>query len=685
MNMITDVTIKTKNLGLLFGSMLLLALVTVVIVSMESENVLLEKSYNTLVTSRDMKANQIETFFHERVADIKVMSINDNVINLTKDLIYVHKELKVKAKDKYPVDNPLAKEKISARDDFFQFYAKEYGYYDVFIVCSKHGHVMYSQARESDFGENVGSGHLKDSGLAEVWKKVKELKRAVYVDMKPYAPSNGDPAMFLGAPVYIDGEIKSILVFQISDSAINEVMQFRHGYGESQEDYLVGQDKLMRSDSYLDPKTHSLKASFSNPSTGKIDTFASRAALSGKKDIHLIIDYNGNSVLSAYEPLKVGEDLNWAILSEIDEAEVMIAPHEFRNSIIFASVIIFIIAIGIASFLLNVALVRPLKELEDRAKDLAHGEGDLTQRLHIEGNNEIAEVSRYINSFIEKVQETIVQAKSSSNENSSISEELSRTSLQIGKKAEEESAIVGDVSSKGNALQVILKTAIDDAKDTEDELNSAEEALEKTNNIIIALSDDISVRSSAEAELAKKLATLSSDAQQVKVVLDVIGDIADQTNLLALNAAIEAARAGEHGRGFAVVADEVRKLAERTQKSLSEINATISVIVQSITDASEAISINATEIEKLSDNANIAQGEISSSVNVMDVAVKKVDEMVDGYVRNGTSIQEMLDRIEVVNELSVSNARSVEEIASASEHLASMTAKLNNLLESYKT
>ncbi len=294
-------------------------------------------------------------------------------------------------------------------------------------------------------------------------------------------------------------------------------------------------------------------------------------------------------------------------------------------------------------------------------------------------------MSKDINSFIQKVQDTITQAKETSNENASVSEELARTSLQIGQKAEEESVIVGEVSSQGRDLQVVLSTAIENAKHTEEELNGAEHSLEKTNQLVVTLADDISVRSHAEAELADKLSSLSSDAQQVKGVLEVIGDIADQTNLLALNAAIEAARAGEHGRGFAVVADEVRKLAERTQKSLSEINATISVIVQSITDASEAISLNATEIEKLSENANTAQSEISSSVSVMNDAVKKVDDMVKGYVDNGKVIQVMIDKVDVVSDLSVSNARSVEEIASASEHLSAMTAKLNDLLSSYKS
>ncbi len=677
--------IKTKNLILSFLGMLFMASVITYIVSTQSKEILMKKSYDTLVSARDSKIEQIESFFNKKIQDINILAKSEDVSSLVKNLIHAHDVINVKSNEKYPINNELIKKYTKQAEDFFHFYAKEYNYYDVFIICAKHGHVMYTEAKESDYGANVGSGPLKDSGLGEVWRKVKELKRAVFVDMEPYAVSAGAPAMFLGIPVYIDGEFKSVLVFQISDIAINKIMKFRAGYGKTQEDYLVGQDKLMRSDSFLDPKGHSLKASFANPVVGKVDTKASIAALSGKKGIEVIIDYNHNPVLSAYSPIHIGKDLNWAIMSEIDEAEVMIVPSEFRNYIMIASIIIFLIVFFISSIALNFTLVKPLKELEDRAQDLAQGEADLTQRLILQGDDEITRVSAHINGFIQKVQDTIVQAKQTGSENASVAEELARTSLQIGKKAEEESVIVNEVSVQGQELQNILDVAIDYAKNTEAELNGAEQTLNSANELIITLADNISIRSSAESELAEKLGTLSTDAQQVKGVLEVIGDIADQTNLLALNAAIEAARAGEHGRGFAVVADEVRKLAERTQKSLSEINATISVIVQSITDASDAISLNAIEIEKLSENANGAQSEIATGVDVMDIAVKKVDDMIAGYIENGKAIQSMIDKVDVINELSVSNARSVEEIASASDHLSSMTAKLNELLASYKS
>ena len=329
-------------------------------------------------------------------------------------------------------------------------------------------------------------------------------------------------------------------------------------------------------------------------------------------------------------------------------------------------------------------IISKLGTLQAAAYDLAKGEGDLTQRINVPEGDEIHEVAENINAFIEKVQGTVSEAKISSAENTSIAKTLSDASLVIKGKTEQEAQIVKDVASEGSALQNVLQVSIEQAKTTKADIDQAGTVLKGANDQIIHLANEVQTRAREEVELAQRLEQLSSDVTNVKEVLTVISDIAEQTNLLALNAAIEAARAGEHGRGFAVVADEVRKLAERTQKSLSEINATIGVIVQSVMDASEHITANAKEIEKLSEYANSAESEINTSVESIERSIIQVDETVSGYISNSETVQSMVAKVGKIESISSENSKSVDEIAAASSNLSQMTVKLNNMLEEYR-
>jgi methyl-accepting chemotaxis protein len=543
---------------------------------------------------------------------------------------------------------------------------------------------MYSAAKESDYGANLSIGPLKDSGLAEAYRLAITNERPTFVDMKPYAPSNNAPAMFLSTPIVVNAQIQAVLVFQISDESINKIMKYRIGYGDTQEDYLVGSDKLMRSDSYLDPKGHSLQASFANPSTGSVDTEASREALSGKTNTKIVIDYNGNPVLSSFSTIKIGEDFKWAILSEIDEAEVLIVPNNIRNSLIISVLLILAIIIAVTIAMVNKGLIKPINKFKDTLLTIGKDK-NLTLNVSEDAPLEISQMARSFNDLLSDLKDLIETSKLSSSENASISHELSTTAMGVGNNVEESVTVVDKATEKANKIKEEIIVSITDAQNSKKDIMKANENLGDARNEVVSLTSSIQSSAQLEIELAERMGTLSSEANEVKNVLEVIADIADQTNLLALNAAIEAARAGEHGRGFAVVADEVRKLAERTQKSLTEINATINIIVQSIVDVSGQMGSNSEEIQELANKANEVEEKINLTVIIVDEAVQASDRTVTDFEKTGDDVDDIVTQVSQINEISSQNARNVEEIAAAADHLNSMTNDLHSKLETFRT
>ncbi len=380
------------------------------------------------------------------------------------------------------------------------------------------------------------------------------------------------------------------------------------------------------------------------------------------------------------------ERIRHSVEQELDEA---MEGSKSRATIsifaIVASGVLMVALVLLGAIILVRSVLHSISKLQVISLDLAKGNGDLTKRIGIQEADEIGEVSRNFDMFLDNLQQLIAMGKTASSENVAVSGELSTTALEIGKRVEDEVATVQKAVATTNKINGIVRENYDATKKVGQEIEIANQKLAEAKKIVLDLSDTIIHNSAKELDLADKLNHLSKDTEQVKSVLSMISDIADQTNLLALNAAIEAARAGENGRGFAVVADEVRTLAERTQKSLVEINATINVVVQSIIQSSEEMNKNAASFKEMTHHAEAVSGSIIEVSHVMANVVHATEHSMQSSQSINDSIIGVIREMRTIDETSTKNARSVEEIAGAAEHVYKLTEELNNGLSKFRT
>ena len=187
-----------------------------------------------------------------------------------------------------------------------------------------------------------------------------------------------------------------------------------------------------------------------------------------------------------------------------------------------------------------------------------------------------------------------------------------------------------------------------------------------------------------ERDIAERLAQTAQETEKIKDVLAIIADIADHTSLLALNANIEAARAGEAGRGFAVVADEVRKLAERTQKSLGEVNAVVNTIVQSVSDANNAMGANVQNTVHIADASIESTEDLETSVKSLEDAVEASSQSLQKTNELFGAVNDILRQVGEVQRLTDENSKAVHLIDGISKEISQKASALNSQLDSFK-
>jgi len=568
-----------------------------------------KEAFAKLESVSELKTNQIENYFAERKGDMQILIQRDNVKTAFEKLKAYHDSGGATPTGPYNVTTEEYLKIFNEIDPFFKTYLTAYGYYNIFLICKDHGHVMYTTKKKADLGTNLGTGQYKNSALAKLWRKVDKNQKISFIDFEYYEPTN-EPAMFLGGPVFDKkGEMYAVIALQLNIKHINKLMQKRAGMGESGETYLVGADYLLRSDLRHEAESTIFKKKVDSPGIRDIFTRKPLERGPGICKNWIYKDYRGISVLGHNHYIK---ELNWAVISEIAEKEALATIYRIRNEMFLVSFLTFIIVSFLAILISNM-IAGPILQLSASANEVAAG--NLSKTIEIKRVDEIGQLGDSFNVMLKNLNAITAKIADTTMQMTTAAQEILSASQQQAAGASEQSAAVSETTSAAEEL----------TKSTTQVHENIKLVSQATNHSLVGMAK-IKENVGKAGEI---ITSLNEKSKKISQITELIDDVADQTNLLAVNAAIEAARAGEQGRGFSVVADEIRKLADSTAKSTKDITELIEIIQHEVLNAivsmEQSISSVDNEIGLAKESAEKSK-EISMSVNQQEVSAKQIAE-----------------------------------------------------------
>jgi len=499
------------------------------------------------------------------------------------------------------------------------------------------------------------------------YTKTKQLNSASFT--KPYSDATtGDVLISAMSPIIKNGEFTGVATGDISLDFISNTLSQVDFSGTGQV-YLVSDkgDVLVHQNKALNEKN--IRELYKN------DNIVIQSKL-------VEASTDKGTVLIGFFPIKGVPSVHWYLAVEINKEQAFASMQEIRNLSLSLTPIAVIIAIILLSILLN-HLTKPLRTLQAAMRDIAQGEGDLTKRLTIINNDEIGKLAAHFNAFVSNIHNMMKDFKIRSDEMSSISGKMHSISTQSHQEMEKQrheteqvATAVAEMSAAASEVAVNAQNAAAAAQDADNEGEITNQVVDEAITSIQGLANNLEIAEQVISELEHEVTDIST-------VLDVIKGIADQTNLLALNAAIEAARAGEQGRGFAVVADEVRTLAGKTQDSTKEINSKIESLQNGAKRAVESMK----ESRESSNTSVQKAGKAGESLARISSSISRISEMniqIATASEEQTNVTEEITRniVNISDATEITNAAASETVQT-SEKLANIGKVINDEVQRF--
>jgi len=561
----------------------------------------------------------------------------------------------------------------------FEAIRKQDALQDIYLISTS-GQVVYTQKGEFELGRNLKAGELGDSGLARLWAAVVKTGKPASVDMSVYK-TTGRPAMFFGIPVRgQDGKLMGVLAGRIGTEGIDRAISEASSMGRTGNAFVVGNDMSLRSNSRVEKNATVLSR--------KIDTIATREALADKAGVSRIRDHRGVPVVSAYshvglnEDEGLGADFEWAVVETQDEDEVFEPINVLGFRILLVQFLVGAI-VAVLAFAISRSLTRPLTAVVERVDKISNG--DLTVDVEmLNRSDEIGTLTRAMSAMVTNLRDQLGKVIEGINVLTSAASEISVTVSQVAAGTSQTSSAVIETTHTIEEIRQTAAVSRENAKNVSQEAQRAVEVSASGHKATQETIERMKVIKEQMETIGETVVRLSDHSQAIEEIIGTVKDLADQSNLLAVNASIEAARAGDQGKGFAVVAQEIKSLADQSKEATDQVRSIlektrkwVSAVVMATEQGGKAVAAGVEQSTVAGASIQVLASGVTSSSQAAAVIEASSRQQSVGMEQVATAM-------ESIDQAVKQNIEGTSQLDAAARNLAALAGDLQGMVGMYK-